>query len=103
VRSPRRTLHTVVDVLHFFVLQGDEQPRDDVVAYLRRATAARSQSIDSSLRAYERFKATLRELGIEFRSGSDADGAAFLAIPRPAEAKARIEALLDGRHTCRNA
>jgi hypothetical protein len=86
----------VIDVLHFFVLQGDEQPRDDVVAYLRRATTARSASLDSSLRAYERFKQTLRDLGVEFHSVLDVEGNPFLLIPHAAIAKARIEALLDG-------
>jgi hypothetical protein len=100
---PRRTLHTVIDVLHYFALQGDEQPRDDVVAYLRRATSMRTASVDSSLRAYERFKQTLRALGVEFHSVSDEEGKAFLTIPRPAEAKARIEALLDGSPTCHGA
>jgi hypothetical protein len=86
----------VIDVLHFFVLQGDEQRRDDVIAYLRRATAARAASLDSHLRAYERFKQTLRDLGVEFHSVLDVEGNSWLLIPRPAIAKARIEALLDG-------
>jgi len=96
VQCSRRMLNTVLDVLHMFVLEGDRQRRDDVMDYLRRATTTRKPVYRSTLRAYDRFKRALHALGIEHDSIAALDGTSLLWIRRPARAKARVEALLDG-------
>ena len=95
----RRTILTVYDLLHLFVLEGPKLRRSVVVDYLARAGMnPRTTDIKSRLRGFERLKAHLRRLGIAFHHEIEQRGSqpeAFMVIPEPEQALAFVSGLLD--------
>src|SRR4051812_31414631 len=93
----RRTCLVVYDVLHALSLSNGRMRRDDLVAYLHRATTSGPTSDESRLRAFERFKKTLARLAISYRTElphTSDEGETYFKVERVAEARKRIEKLL---------